>query len=409
MFEPIDGVKEVTGTGENYLCCGDGSAPCVLLSERAGQAQAVYLDPPFMTGETFQRRRRFGTQGWRKGSPCATFPSYVDSSEDREAYLAMLRGLIENAWLLLGASGMLCLHLDWRASARARLICDEVFGEERFVNEIVWSYESGGRARRYFSRKHDVILLYAKSRAYRFNLERVPLNRSDNRRNHLRRGVDEDGRAYRAIRSGGKEYRYYDDDPVYPSDVWTDISHLQQRDPERTGFPTQKPQKLLERLLRPLVETGDLVCDLCCGSGTALAVAERLGGRYLGMDASPEALHMAQARLDGANLCLQTPSVVDDVPLLGGYDAESGLLTVAGLPVRHPSFPAYEDALEPLERWSCGFLQPDGALRVLKCYQRTSRQPALPPMAVLPLGGETPVVSTVDAAGVRRVYRWRAE
>ncbi|MBQ7864880.1 MAG: site-specific DNA-methyltransferase, partial [Clostridia bacterium] len=80
------------------------------------------------------------------------------------------------------------------------------------------------------------------------------------RRNHMRRQVDETGRTYRSIRSGGKEYRYYDDTPVYPGDVWTDISHLQQRDPERSGYATQKPLKLLDRLLRPVVQPGDRVC-----------------------------------------------------------------------------------------------------------------------------------------------------
>ena len=409
MFRPISVKREITGTGENLLLCGDGSQPCAALAERAGLAQVVYLDPPFMTGEQFVRRRRFGTQGWRTGSPSPTYPSYSDSHDSAKAYYAMLRGMIENAWLLLNATGMLCLHLDWRASARARLICDEVFGEDRFVNEVIWAYESGGRARRYFSRKHDTILLYAKSRSYRFKLENVPMARGESRKNHLRRCVDEDGRSYRSIRTGGKEYRYYDDEPVYPGDVWTDISHLQQRDPERTGFMTQKPLKLLDRLLRPLVEKGDLVCDLCCGSGTALVVAEALGCRYLGMDTSPEALCVARARLKGDSLSLEAPCAMDDVPLQGSCDPDSGLVMLTGLPVRHPSFPACTEALDPLEAWSCGWLDATGNMRVEQAFQRSTKRPELQPMCIVPGQRQGLLVSTVDAAGARRVYRWEEE
>lgn len=157
------------------------------------------------------------------------------------------------------------------------LLCDEIFGEDMFLNEIVWSYESGGRAKKYFSRKHDTILLYARSKDYHFDLRRVPLVRAEHRKNQMRRCVDENGRSYSQITTGGKVYRYYDDAPVYPGDVWSDISHLQQKDPERTGYPTQKPLKLLERLLLPVVREGDMVADLCCGSGTAMEAAQSLG------------------------------------------------------------------------------------------------------------------------------------
>lgn len=406
VFKPINVTQEITGSGQDLLLLGDGSAPNQALAKRAGLAQAVYIDPPFMTGERFMRRRRFGARGWRTGSPSPAYPSYEDCYDSREAYDRMLRGLIENAWLLLGSGGMLCLHLDWHSSARARLMCDEVFGEERFVNEVIWAYESGGRARRYFSRKHDTILLYAKSKSYRFRVENVPLARGESRRNHLRRCVDENGRSYRSIKTGGKEYRYYDDDPVYPGDVWTDISHLQQRDPERTGFMTQKPQKLLDRLLRPLVEEDDLVCDLCCGSGTALAAAQALGCHVLGMDTNPEALLVTQSRLSGASLALTCPCTMDDTPLYGTCDTNSGAVLLSGFPAQHPSFPPCQDALEPLERWSVGRLCPDGTLRVLQVFQRSCKQPELIPMCVVPSGEGPLAVSTVDAAGKRRVYQW---
>ena len=234
-----------------------------------------------MTGDSFTRRRRFGQAGWRMGRPAPEYPAYADCYDTKEAYLAFLRRLIENAHKLLSRTGVLALHLDWHTSAYGRVICDEVFGEELFLNEVIWSYESGGRAKKYFSRKHDTILLYARTKDYHFDLRRVPLERTEHRKNHMRRRVDEDGRAYSEIKTGGKVYRYYDDAPVYPGDVWTDISHLQQRDPERTGYATQKPLKLLDRILKPVVKEGDLVIDLCCGSGTAMEAAQALRGKTI--------------------------------------------------------------------------------------------------------------------------------
>ena len=248
MFEAVEISREITGSGQNLLLCGDVYQQQPALSALAGQVQAVYIDPPFMTGETFTRRRRFGTSGWKTGRPMPEYPAYIDRFADTKEYLELLRSLIECAKTLLKPTGVLYLHLDWRTSAYARLLCDEIFGEDMFLNEIVWSYESGGRAKKYFSRKHDTILLYARSKDYRFDLRRVPLVRAEHRKNHMRRCVDENGRSYSQITTGGKVYRYYDDAPVYPGDVWSDISHLQQKDPERTGYPTQKPLKLLERL-----------------------------------------------------------------------------------------------------------------------------------------------------------------
>ena len=135
------------------------------------------------------------------------------------------------------------------------------------------------------------------------------------RSNHMRRHVDPDGRVYRSIRANGRVYTYYDDDPVYPGDVWTDISHLQQKDPERTGYATQKPVKLLDRLLRPIVQPGDLVCDLCCGSGTTLVAAQALGCRVLGVDCSPEALMTARSRIRRDDLMVICPCAPEEAPL----------------------------------------------------------------------------------------------
>lgn len=406
MFERVDVAREIRGVGRNLLICRDGSAPLDSpLAELEGRAQCVYIDPPFMTGETFTRRRRFGQSGWKRGTPAPEYPAYQDQYPDKAAYLAMLRGLLENAKRLLSATGVLYLHLDWRSNASARLLCDEVFGEEMFLNEIIWAYESGGRAKKYFSRKHDTILLYARSRNYRFDIRRVPLERSEHRRNHMRRCVDEDGRSYSQITTGGKVYRYYDDAPVYPGDVWTDISHLQQKDPERTGYATQKPQKLLERLLRPVVEEGDLVVDLCCGSGTTLAAAQELDCRFVGVDASAEAILTAASRLNCPDLTLDCPCTMDETVLEGSYVADGNLVLLTGFNPTHPSFPKAEQMMDTLESWSAGWLTEQG-LMVNQHFGRTPRSAELPLFCLMQPGRGIPAVSTVDAAGRKRVYHW---
>jgi len=406
VFEHINITREIIGNGESLLLCGNGAGELPPeLAAYEGKVQCVYVDPPFMTGGTFTRRRRFGQKGWKTGSPAPEYPAYDDRFPNREAYLTFLRGVLSNAHKLLSPTGVLCLHLDWRTSAYARILCDEIFGEDRFLNEVIWAYESGGRAKRHFSRKHDVILLYAKTRKYRFDLTKVPLQRSAARRNHMRRQVDENGRAYRSIRSGGKEYRYYDDTPVYPGDVWTDISHLQQRDPERSGYATQKPLKLLDRLLRPVVQKGDIVCDLCCGSGTALAAAQALGCRVIGMDMSPEAVLISRSRLKLQNVMVEAPSS-DAAALEASYTPGEGALLLTDFRAKHKAFPKTERAFDALECWSAGYLE-DGRMVTLQHFHRSPKHPELPLMCILPEDLPNLAVQTVDAAGRKSVFVWK--
>ena len=406
MFEQIRITRAVIGPGTDRLMQLDASAPQEALSALAGQARLVYADPPFATGEVFRCKRPYGASGWARGKPTLLMQGFSDQYS-REAYDRLLRGLIENARSLLSEEGMFALHLDWRSSARARLIAEEVFGEEQFINEIIWTYESGGRAKKWFSRKHDTILLFARdAQKYRFNLEKVPIPRDGKRRNHMRRGTDENGRAYSAITVGDKEYRYYDDEPTYPSDVWTDVSHLQQRDPERTGWPTQKPLMLLERLIRPVCEPSDLVVDLCCGSGTTLTAARGLGCRSAGCDLSREAIAFTAYRL-GGDLDILAASEAEGCHLSG--DCSGGMVLLTGLDAPFPGFPAPANGLEAMESWACGRIGGDGVFRADTLARRTRRTPDLPQMLPLPGGEGTPAVLCFDAAGRMLAFAWRQD
>jgi SAM-dependent methyltransferase len=218
--------------------------------------------------------------------------------------------------------------------------------------------------------------------------------------------VDEDGRAYRSIISGGKEYRYYDDEPTYPGDVWTDISHLQQRDPERTGYATQKPLKLLDRILKPAVRDGDLVCDLCCGSGTSLVAAQRLNCRFVGVDTQADALHTAASRLQEGYV-LQ--SVVSDDPaeLEATFDPASGMVTLHSLKAPHPALPEQADGLAFVEQWRAGRIV-GGEFICQHAFRRTREAADLPAWCLLDEGEGIPAVSLTDATGRRWIFQYEA-
>ena len=400
MYKQIRVEREVFGNGENLLTCGSVLNLPEEMQALKGKVQCVYVDPPFMTGEKFTRRRPFGETGWKKGAPVCSFSAYEDRYTNEQIYLALLRWIIVEGWELLRETGVFYLHLDWRMSAESKLICDEVFGREGFMNEIIWSYESGGRSKRTFSRKHDTILLYAKnSKKVFFDIERTPLPRGETRRNHMARGMDEQGRMYSKIVTGGKEYRYYDDEPVYPGDVWTDISHLQQRDPERSGYATQKPLKLLERLLLPVTLPGDLVTDLCCGSGTSLVAAQKLGCRFAGLDLNPEAVAVTLSRLKAENLTVICPDTPE--PAVLQASAEEGRFNLLGFNAEHPAFPDQPGPLDALESWETGRIE-HGVFFAEQAFRRSFAYPQLTDSLRSVQAPEA--IMTTDAAGRRRAF-----
>lgn len=383
-----------------------------LLSRFAGSVQTVYLDPPFNTGKRFDMKVRVGEKGYKTGSPSLSLPAYDDRFESREAYIDMMRGALRTAKGLLTRDGTIFLHIDSRMHAPMRLLMDEVFGENNFLNEIIWAYQSGGRARSYFPRKHDTILFYSKSRSYYFNLKAVPVGRAESRNNHMRRGVDEDGRTYRAITSNGREYRYYDDEPAYPGDVWDDVSHLQQKDPQRTGYDTQKPLRLLERIVRCASQEGDTVCDLFCGSGTTAVAAMQNGRRFLCMDQSPLAVSASAKRLLQAAEGKRARPGFEVEAQCGEDDCavEAEVFpAISSYTVRLLGFdcPAAREqgihGLDAVDMWSAGFVQGDVYHGCVQSVRSVS-SPALETALEMPVGAGEPCVMIVDVFGNRRFY-----
>ena len=217
------------------------------------------------------------------------------------AYLISMTLRISEIQRVLKSTGTFYLHCDPTSSHYLKLILDSVFvaanGEYR--NEIIWNYESGGRSKQDFGRKHDVIFRYTKSKQWVFNAENILLSREATRHNHMKKGVDADGRPFHSIMSAGKLYKYYADEGVIPSDVWTEFGHLQQRDPERLGYPTQKPEVLLERIIAASSREGDTVLDAYCGCGTTLAVAQKMHRNWIGIDITYQSIALVLRRLEG--------------------------------------------------------------------------------------------------------------
>ena len=217
------------------------------------------------------------------------------------AYLVSMALRITEIHRVLKPTGSFYLHCDPTSSHYLKLVVDTVFvtqGGGDFRNEIVWAYESGGRSKKDFGSKHDIIFRYAKSSVWTFNANDILLSREKTRHNHMKKGVDPDGRVFWSIKSAGKIYKYYADEGVIPSDVWSDFSHLQQKDPERLGYPTQKPEALMGRIIRASSNEGDLVLDAYCGCGTTVAVAQSLKRRWIGVDITYQSIALILRRLE---------------------------------------------------------------------------------------------------------------
>ena len=398
--------KEVhLGSGAGGLLLQRRLPDCVdeLLRRFGGQVQMIYIDPPFNTGQRFDMKMRVGEEDWKRSRARLTLSAYDDRWPSEEEYLSMMRSALTLARELLRDEGTIFLHIDSRMHARLRLMMDDIFGPQNFLNEIIWAYQSGGRALNHFSRKHDIILFYRKSRLYYFNIRSVPVPRAENRSNHMRRCVDADGRTYRTIRSGGKEYVYYDDEPAYPGDVWDDVSHLQQKDPQRTGYDTQKPVKLLERIVLCASRPGDIVCDLFCGSGTTLVAAAQNGRRFLGVDQSVTAHAVARKRLLGRKLEIETQAQPVNAEVSATLMPGIGFYTVQLLKYEIEAELGCFDGLDAVDQWSAGFLR-EGAFLSYANAVRSKQSPCLAKTLEIPVLSGTPCIETVDVLGRRALY-----
>jgi site-specific DNA-methyltransferase (adenine-specific) len=253
-----------------------------------GSVDLVYIDPPFFTQKVQKSKTRDNTQQY-------CFP---DTWVGIEEYKAFLKLRIEGCRRALKHRGSIFVHCDSSASHHVRLILDEIFGSDNFQSEIIWVYRRWSNSKRGLLNAHQTIYYYSKSDKFKFNVihtDYSPTTNIDQILQERERG--EHGKSvYKKGRDGrvvlGKEKK-----GVPLSNVW-EIPYLNPKAIERTGYPTQKPVLLLEKIIEIATEKGDIVLDPMCGSGTMLVAAAISGRHWIGIDKEPGAIELARARLD---------------------------------------------------------------------------------------------------------------
>lgn len=285
---------------ENILALGDNKLVMrALLRNYTDKINLIYFDPPFATGGDFTLKIQIG-----EGKDYSTLDRKAYSDNWKEGLDAYLRFMNERLLLmkeLLADDGSIYVHLDWRVNHYIKLLMDEIFGYDNFRNEIIWSYPAASvQTRRFFIRSFETILFYTKSKDYVFNDDpNIYQEYSDRVKNALKK--DEKGTYYyRGGSHNGKKLSqkvYVEKSGIFPRDVWTDVPYVRANTTEYQGFSTQKPERLLKRIILASSRKNDIVADFFCGSGTTLAIAEKLNRRWIGCDLTEHAIKISKKRM----------------------------------------------------------------------------------------------------------------
>jgi DNA modification methylase len=282
----------------NKLIWGDNKyIMASLLSEFAGKINLIYIDPPFATGADFSINIKLGDLEWTKEASVIEEKAYRDTwGRGLDSYLQMMYDRLVLMRELLVDNGSIYVHLDWRVDHYVKLIMDEIFGKDNFINEIVWHYRRWSNIASTFQKMHDTLLFYSKTANKTFNLLYQEYAHPEWIEDTVRGFVN--GRLVR-LRDEKGDYikREKENIGVPMHDVWEDINFIGPTASERIGYATQKPEALLERIIKASSNEGDLVADFFCGSGTTGAVAEKLGRRWIMADLSKFAIHTTRKRL----------------------------------------------------------------------------------------------------------------
>ena len=258
--------------------------------EKNGGIKLIYIDPPFDVGADFSMDIEIGDDTFTKRANVLEELAYRDTwGKGADSFIAMIYERLILMRDLLADDGSIYVHCDWRVNSYLRMILDEIFGKESIVNEIIWCYTSGGKSVRMFSKKHDTILYFSKSPNYIFNDNDVRVPYSEKTMANYKEGLK--GSTYTAdvkLNENGK----------IPEDYW-DIAIATKSLIENLGYPTQKPEKLLERIIKASTNENDIVADFFCGSGTTLAKAEKLNRKWIGSDLGKFAIHTTRKRIIG--------------------------------------------------------------------------------------------------------------
>jgi len=389
---------------DNRLIFGDNLAVMsALLENYEGKIHLIYADPPFFTNKRWKARVGRGEDS-RRPEDWETVDGYTDHWPDIDAYLDMLYPRLDLMHKLLTPTGMLYLHLDWHANHYARLLLDEIFGPERLLNEIIWAYHGPSPIRSAFNRKHDTILSYTKSEEYTFNVDdvREPYN-------------PKTVKTFQSSPKAGFGKVPDLERGKVPEDWWyfPVVARLHN---ERTGYPTQKPEALLERIILASSNPGEIVADFFCGSGTSIAVAARLGRQFIASDAQWRAIQTTRNRL------IQIPGSVTSLeqeararPPRGDADFKEADFKEADLKdlitiqtssrLEHPSIRIDEALLEELDYWEVDPAWDGEVFHSAAQAARPLRKGIIPNEIILPTIGKKIAIRLVKINGEQlRLY-----
>jgi adenine-specific DNA-methyltransferase len=315
LFEPAKAHRD---DFRNMLVWGDNKLVMAsLLKDFKGEIDLIYIDPPFDVGADFTMKIPFGEEDdvIEKDQSALEMVAYRDMwGKGTDSYLHTMYERMAIMGDLLSEQGSIFIHCDWHVGHYLKLLLDEVFDKERFLNEVIWHYRRWPAPSSTFQRSHDVLYWYGKSDKHIWNQTYQELSAATLKRFGGKRVKGESTKVVLDEDSKGAPMR----------DVW-DIPHVLGANPERLDYPTQKPEALLEQLITSCSNEGDLVADFFCGSGTTGAVAERLGRRWIMSDLGRFAIHTSRKRLIGLQRDLHTkqnPYRSFDVYNLGRYERQ---------------------------------------------------------------------------------------
>jgi len=256
--------------------------------EAQGGLKLIYIDPPFDVGADFSVKIKIGDDEFTKKPSVIEEVAYRDTwGKGADSFIVMIYERLKLMRDLLADDGGIYVHCDYRVSGYFRLVLDEIFGKDNFRNEIIWGYRTGGISKAFFARKHDAIFYYSK------DLSKVGFNtqyyKSYQQKKYNFKGVED-------LWDEEKNQWYH---KSVCRDVWEDIYPIGTENSERLNYPTQKPLALLKRIIEASSNEGDIIADFFCGSGTTLAVAEKLGRKWIGSDLGRFGIHTTRKRMIG--------------------------------------------------------------------------------------------------------------
>jgi len=310
--------------------------------EAQGGLKLIYIDPPFDVGADFSMDIEIGDESFTKKPSVIEEIAYRDTwGKGADSFIAMIYERLKMMHDLLAEEGSIYVHCDWRVNSFMRLVLDEIFGVNSQKNEIIWHYEKWTAPSKSYQKNHDIIFFYTKSGKYNFNEQKII---TDNLKSKYETGYligggygskglvvyDINNSKVKEMISSGKYQVHYAETKGKPlSDVW-DIPFINPVATERLDYPTQKPEALIERIIKTSSNEGDLVADFFCGSGTTLSVAEKFGRKWIGSELGKFGIHTSRKRLIGAQRELKKDGKnfrAFEILNVGRYERENFLAT----------------------------------------------------------------------------------